>query len=1071
MAEEGLKAGSVYVDFVINNNDAQAKLKDIDKSLNQIAISSKSLSNEASKSFKKVESETKSLSSEIDSLKNSFSVLKSAIIGAFAFESVKGLIQLGANLEQTELSFQVMLKSADKAKNLLKELNTFANFTPFSNEEVIQTAKTLLSFGFSVEQINNSLKSLGDVASGTGQRLQDVAVIFGQINLAGKLTAQELMQLVNRGVPILKVLADQLNISESEVKDLITAGQITSEMVANAFKQMSSESGIFANMMMKQSETLGGKISTLTGTFDSLISKIGYLIGQAFIPLINIAINIVSYFDKIITTAKEFYDSLSETDKNIFKFIGAIIILTTTILTFLPVIKTLLIPSLISISYTITNVIVPAIKTFFATLGPLGITISGIVFVIALMTIKFQDWKNVIEPVLNLIKRLWSELANSAIIKTAIDLFNKFTSIFSTKNKEIKEASNSLNLLTIALRSIASILSIIVLNAITSIRVLIEMGRVGVESISFIINSLKVLVDKISRLELKNIGESLKNEFSEFAENLAEKVENFQGIFKDYSTTFAETIEQIFAKTEEKQDGLMQKSQENIEMTQNAIIKAEAQLNRLNVNVIGAGDIITNTIANVFNDLINIINAFLESTDERLKNFSISFLNLFNIFSKNANTAFDSSQVENFTKGFANFIQFLNGSLHAIGSYIQAFQTLKNITEQVFQNMAKWVSFLYDKQLQILENFFEEQKESFKQELEDYKSHLDNLRNAYENHINEMKLLNNEQYLNAKKNLELQYEEQKRRDAEEFERRKQLLQKSSVDSEQYYVNLQILREDFARIQEEREREFNEALKSLQDEFKQKEIEDTINYNAQLLQEAGVFNEQQWSLMSEREQMNAYLNYLKELELQKEQEINNKQIEEEKKYKDERKKIEKEKMMTEYIAQLHAFNIQKLMQILQLRIQMITSIVQIWSGLLSGFAAIPFGLGIPIAIALASGLSAMVGGMFTQAIGMVSAMPPPPPPAGLQSGGIIDSPVKKTGDYIPAMLADGEAVINRERTNKLFDFIDKQELKESQKNININFSPNSIYIAGVIDESLINQLSNRITTRIQTELRL
>ena len=98
------------------------------------------------------------------------------------------------------------------------------------------------------------------------------------------------------------------------------------------------------------------------------------------------------------------------------------------------------------------------------------------------------------------------------------------------------------------------------------------------------------------------------------------------------------------------------------------------------------------------------------------------------------------------------------------------------------------------------------------------------------------------------------------------------------------------------------------------------------------------------------------------------------------------------------------------------------------------------------------------------------MPPPPPPVGLQTGGVLNDGTGLSGDRIPAMLSNNEAVIDANRTQKLFNFIDKTEKSENfSKVVNTNFEPNSIYIQCVIDERLIDNISTQITRRIQTSL--
>ncbi len=106
-------------------------------------------------------------------------------------------IGLGDKLEQAQISFEVMLGSADRAKALLADLSDFAKKTPFELTGIRDTAKQLIAFGIDSNKLIPTMKALGDVAAGTGAPLERIAFAYGQINTAGKASAQDLNQLTS----------------------------------------------------------------------------------------------------------------------------------------------------------------------------------------------------------------------------------------------------------------------------------------------------------------------------------------------------------------------------------------------------------------------------------------------------------------------------------------------------------------------------------------------------------------------------------------------------------------------------------------------------------------------------------------------------------------------------------------------------------------------------------------------------------------------------------------------------------------------------------------------------------
>jgi len=224
--------------------------------------------------------------------------LGAAMAGIGAGVAVAGMVKMASNAEQLEIAFGTMLGSADKAKQMIASLSQFAAKTPFEMPGITQAARSLMAFGTSEDQVIPLLRILGDVSAGTGKDLSELAVIFGQISATGKLTGGDLMQLTNAGVPMLKTLADMLGKTTGEVKQMVENGEISSGMVTQAFQKMSGEGGLFANMMEKQSGTLGGLWSTLTDTIGQGALAIGQALVDGF-DLKSAVANLTSFVERV----------------------------------------------------------------------------------------------------------------------------------------------------------------------------------------------------------------------------------------------------------------------------------------------------------------------------------------------------------------------------------------------------------------------------------------------------------------------------------------------------------------------------------------------------------------------------------------------------------------------------------------------------------------------------------------------------------------------------------------------------------------------------------------------------
>ena len=215
-----------------------------------------------------------------------------AIAGGIGFLGKK-VVGLGVDMEKTRVAFSTFLGDTDKANNLSEQLNTFANVTPFNNAEIIKSGRLLLSAGIGAEDIVKNLKMIGDVSAGANVPITELSAIFQKATNKGKLQAEELNQFAERGIPILDVLSKMYGKSKEEIMKMGSQGKITSDVMNQAFQQMTSDGGIFFNLMEKQSQTTGGKLSTLVGKLQTLGIKIGEMLLPAISGLTDFAIAIV----------------------------------------------------------------------------------------------------------------------------------------------------------------------------------------------------------------------------------------------------------------------------------------------------------------------------------------------------------------------------------------------------------------------------------------------------------------------------------------------------------------------------------------------------------------------------------------------------------------------------------------------------------------------------------------------------------------------------------------------------------------------------------------------------------
>ncbi len=197
------------------------------------------------------------------------------------------ITKLGMQAEKTTTAFNVLVGSEEKAAKMLKEINQYADNTLWDRSTTQEAAKTMLGFGVSTESVTKDLKMLGDVAMGDKNKLQQLALVFGQISAAGKLQGQDLLQLINAGYNPLLDISALTGKSVAKLKDEMSKGLVTFDMVRAAFERATGEGGKFNNMTEQIAQTTYGAWEQLKGKVLGALLEIYDVIKPVLVPVIK----------------------------------------------------------------------------------------------------------------------------------------------------------------------------------------------------------------------------------------------------------------------------------------------------------------------------------------------------------------------------------------------------------------------------------------------------------------------------------------------------------------------------------------------------------------------------------------------------------------------------------------------------------------------------------------------------------------------------------------------------------------------------------------------------------------
>lgn len=266
-------------------------------------IDTEKLRSDASESQGILHSIGRTAQQEGDNIDAAFRKVGMTIAGVFtaqkALEFGRSIIDVRKEIEGFEISFRTLLGNKDKADALFSQIRDFAVKTPLQLKDLSSAAQTLLSFNIEEAEIMPMLRAIGDISMGDTQKLQSLTLAFAQMSSTGKLMGQDLLQMINAGFNPLSVISEKTGKSIGVLKDEMSKGAISAEMVKQAFIDATAEGGKFHGMLEQQSQGIAGSISNLQGAVDDMMNDLGTAMQDTLVKGVNFATTLVKHYETI----------------------------------------------------------------------------------------------------------------------------------------------------------------------------------------------------------------------------------------------------------------------------------------------------------------------------------------------------------------------------------------------------------------------------------------------------------------------------------------------------------------------------------------------------------------------------------------------------------------------------------------------------------------------------------------------------------------------------------------------------------------------------------------------------
>lgn len=350
------------VDDLQKEYDESTKAQDANaKSLSQLAVQMNNAKADVIKTTKEIDNlgkESDGSSKQVDnlskkmgdagvvtkSLNNGFTVLKgtmanlasqaiSKVVDGFK-ELVGGAVDYQKSMEYYTTSFTVMTGSADKASETVKKLADIGATTPFDMPQLADATSLLMNFGFSADDAVDSMMMLGDISQGNADKLNTIARAYGKMDSAQKVSLESINMMIDAGFNPLQEISEKTGESMQSLYDRVSKGKMSVDEITESMKRSTAEGGKYFQSMDAQSQTLDGRLSTLSDTINSKLGEALQPILQKaadeWIPNVTNAIDnmdidsVVSVIDEIVSGVGDLFGFIMGNGDTIISLVAGI---------------------------------------------------------------------------------------------------------------------------------------------------------------------------------------------------------------------------------------------------------------------------------------------------------------------------------------------------------------------------------------------------------------------------------------------------------------------------------------------------------------------------------------------------------------------------------------------------------------------------------------------------------------------------------------------------------------------------------------------------------------------------
>lgn len=257
-----------------------------------------------------------------------------AAIGTAAGAALTMGFQRSVKIENAQATLKGLGYNPKDIEGIMDQALSAVKGTSFGLDEAVTISSGALAAG--VKDVEGYLKSVGDVSTITGRNMGEIGAIFNKVMANNRLSGEEMNQLADSGIPVLKLIQEEYGVTADEARKMVSSGQVDADAFLSmmetyegaALESGNTTQGAFNNMKAALAR-LGQSVlqevfpyfkdvfKWITGLLDDLGEKVGPWADSVANAIKNIidsdfADGVIKFFSEDIPNAWNFLVGMFE---------------------------------------------------------------------------------------------------------------------------------------------------------------------------------------------------------------------------------------------------------------------------------------------------------------------------------------------------------------------------------------------------------------------------------------------------------------------------------------------------------------------------------------------------------------------------------------------------------------------------------------------------------------------------------------------------------------------------------------------------------------------------------------